>query len=107
MSNILEFIKTGTEVISPEINNKWETILEEIKKQYSYELLEVPGAIASANEFDLHAIFVHYGFPERYWYPLMRLNDFKSPTDFNGKKITLKIYGATALQGIYTKYIIN
>jgi len=107
MSNLLDFISTGTEVITLDINNKWELILEEIKKQYEYELVDVPGAIASANEFDLHAVFVYYQLPERYWYPLMRLNGFKSPTDFNGKKISLKIYGAVSLQSVYNKYIIN
>ncbi len=104
---LTDLIVTTNEIIDKNMNNKWEQYLSYIKRTSKYEDITLETAEAFANEFDLYAILTKMGIPERYHYPIMRLNNYKSPTDFDGTNKKLKIYPSSTLDGIYVKIISN
>lgn len=100
-----DLLKTGTDTINKKVNNRWEQYLNFIKKNSSYEEITIETAYASADAFDLYAIFTKMGIAERFQYPLMRLNGYKNPSEFTGENRNLKIYAADFMESVYIKYI--
>lgn len=100
-----DLLSTGTEIITKKKNTIWEQYLKFIKLNSSYEDITLETAYASADAFDLYAIFTKMGIAERFHYPLMRLNNYKNPSEFTGENRQLKIYDASFMDSIYVKYI--
>lgn len=106
-AGLTDLITTTTETITADMNNKWEQYIEYIKKTSKYEAVTIDTAHAFANIFDLNAIFTKIGIQERYFYPMLRLNGYKSPTDFDGNNKEIKIYPANTLDSFYLKIIAS
>lgn len=103
MQALTGLITTGIDTITSDINRKWEHYIEYIKNTSEYEDVLLDTAHAHANTFDLSAIFTKMKIQERYHYPMMRLNGYKTPTDFDGSNKKLRIYPANFMDGIYVK----
>lgn len=104
---LTDLLKTGTEVITKDTNNKWEMYINYIKKNGTYQEITIDTAYAYADAFDIYATFTKMGIAERFHYPLMRLNNYKSPADFDGTNRKLLIYDSSFMESIYIKYIIS
>lgn len=107
MTMIQSLINTTVNTITDRQIDDWELYLDYIRTSIGSEEMPIKDSVAYANEFDLYAIFCAENIPERYYYPLMRLNGFRSPCEFDGNLKKLRIWDANGLDTIYKTYIIR
>lgn len=104
---IQDLIATTTNPITDRVINDWELYLDYIRATVDSNEMEISDSDAYANEFDLYAIFYDKKIPDRYHYPLMRLNGFRSPCEFDGNLKKLRIWSGTGLDDVYKTYIVR
>jgi len=102
---IIELIKTTKTTIDERTNDKWETFLDYINNNAENNLVDIPDTLAYSSEFDFYAILYSLNVQERYHYPTMRLNGYRSPCDYLGDINKIRLYDATMLETIYKSYI--
>ena len=82
-------------------------LIKEVCNTRESNLIDIPDTLAYSSEFDLYAIFYREKVPERYHYPMMRLNGFRSPCDYKGDINKIRLYEPGALETVYKTYIME
>lgn len=104
---IQELIKITNTIIDERTNDVWEIFLDYIEKNAESGYKDITDTLAYSSEFDLYAIFYKIGVQERFHYPTMRLNGFRSPCDYQGDINKIKLYDPATLENIYKSYIVG
>lgn len=104
---ITELIKTTNVTIDEKTNDKWETFLDYIMENAESNLIDISDTLAYSSEFDYYAILYSLNVQERYHYPTMRLNGYRSPCDYLGDVNKVRLFDATMLETIYKSYIVE
>lgn len=89
--------------LSESIMHKWDNVLVGVKADdiYSNDL-----TLGEADKyiFDFNGLLQSIGIPEKYWYPHIKLNNFKSFTEYDGRT-TIYLLDSTFLDKMYS--VIN
>ena len=104
---VQSLIKITIGTTTSSVNDRWEMFLDYIKENVESNLIDIPDTLAYSSEFDLYAIFYREKIPERYHYPMMRLNGFRSPCDYKGDINKIRLYEPGALETVYKTYIME
>lgn len=104
---IQELISTTNVVLNERTNDRWELFLDYIHENAESNLKDISDTLAYSSEFDLYALFYSLNIQERYHYPTMRLNGYRSPCDFQGDVNKIRLYDSTVLENIWKSYIVE
>lgn len=82
------------------LTNAWADIINEIPSTY-ITTLEIQTSIAEEYVFDFTGLLLYYDIGYDYHTPIMLLNGFKSPTDYNGE-MEIKTIDQELLRTLHT-----
>jgi hypothetical protein len=105
--DITKLLTININPITKDTNRKWEEFIGYMKDKFSYDEVELNIGYVNSDSFDFYSILYGLNIPERFHYPIMRLNGLKASTDFSIKNTRLKIYNARDLDQLYNSVIIK
>lgn len=73
-----------SKTLTEELLHKWDNVLVGLVSTNIYTKEMSPGE-ADKYIFDFNGLLQSLSVPEKYWYPHIKLNDFKSFTEYDGR----------------------
>lgn len=104
---IQSLIKQTNNIINEKVNDNWETFLDYIKENAESNYVDIADTLAYSSEFDFTAILYNLKVQERFHYPTMRLNGYRSPCDYRGDVNKILLIDSAFLETIYSSYILE
>ena len=92
-----------SKTLSEELLHKWDNVLVGLSLNDIYTK-EVSPSEADKYIFDFNGLLQSLSIPEKYWYPHIKLNDFKSFTEYDGRT-TIYLIDIVFLDKMYS--VIN
>jgi len=96
-----------TETYTLRTHMRWRTVISHLKAASAKRIIKVVPDITVRYIFDFYGLLQHLEIPEYYHYPILLVNDFYTPTQYDGNLLEIRMIDIQLLEHYKTLFISN